>query len=282
MPFQNDLRLGLRPSTHTRIYIICRRWPRQRQKLVKAIRQYSTTIKQNSANNRPVWNDGTLVSTFVKQTDILTLQCCSRTRTREDQVGTNLFFADRHRRHITQIELEWRRWVVRAKWSKKQVKLCCFIILSIALKWVVSNFQIYLWRLTNMCVRGRADRWYTCSYFSCPAILDALRGDNWNMVSEIRTSDGFVNATKYCHTAGSFADSCAQRTRFSQWTSQTICPSKNKSGEFSPGGFKNIAENLNSGTGYAPDLVQVTNGVVAHRDRGYTPTPHSFLPQWCI
>jgi hypothetical protein len=94
MPFQNEiLRLGLKTvHTYKNIYHMPAMTTAETN-WSKPSANTGTTIKQNSANNRPVWNDSTLGVRHSLNRRIFWQQCCSRTRTREDQVGTNLFFA---------------------------------------------------------------------------------------------------------------------------------------------------------------------------------------------
>jgi hypothetical protein len=54
---------------------------------------------------------------------------------------------------------------------QKQVKLCCFIPISYRSHWSGSRIELSsasMAAVNKYCVRGRADRWYTCSYSSCP------------------------------------------------------------------------------------------------------------------
>jgi hypothetical protein len=65
-------------------------------------------------------------------------------------------------------------------------------ILSIALKWSrIELSSASMAAVNKYCVYEAEPIDDThAPTSSCPAILDALRGDNGNMVSEIRTSDG--------------------------------------------------------------------------------------------
>jgi hypothetical protein len=79
------------------------------------------------------------------------------------------------------------------------------------------------------------------------SILDALRGDNGNMVSEIRT--GLRERHQMCHTAGKHFRLYAlpANVRFSQWTSPIDASNANCSKRGTYDGVKNIAVKLNLG-----------------------------------
>jgi hypothetical protein len=152
-------RLGLKGVTHTEYISVCRRWPRQRDKKLKAILVANTVPPSNKiAPTIDLFgNDGTLVSTSVKQTDILTLQCCSRTPYTRRSSRYQPFFAQIATDDTLPIEARMTQMGRSCKVIQKQVKLCCFIPISYRSHWsgVVSNFPVHLWRrLTNIvCTR---------------------------------------------------------------------------------------------------------------------------------
>jgi hypothetical protein len=75
-----------------------------------------------------------------------------------------------------------------------------------------------------------------------------LRGDNGNMVSEIRTSDGSWTPPNVPYRqALCRLYALPANVRFSQWTSQTIDAASKLLSKEPLDGVKNIAENLNLG-----------------------------------
>jgi hypothetical protein len=130
--FQNDTARSKAVHTY-RIYIsMPSMTTAERQKLVKAILVANTVPPSNKiAPTIDLFgNDGTLVSSIRKQTDILTLQCCSRTPyTRRSSRYQPFGFRSPPTTHLP-IEARMTQMGRSCKVIQKQVKLCCFIPIS--------------------------------------------------------------------------------------------------------------------------------------------------------